>query len=99
VLNGRGLLRLRAVPRVRRTAVLTWPLPHPRHFALQLVLGVVSGAVAVLNGIMDRPIHHVFSQAVMALYFIVILPLVHTHSVGFYRDGYGRTRGSCPTPA
>jgi len=96
VLNGRGLLRYAQFRRVRRTAVLTWPLPHPRHFALQLVLGVVSGAVAVLNGSMDRPIHHVFSQAVMALYFILIVPLSTRIHVGFYRDGVWADAGFLP---
>ena len=96
VLNGRGLLRYAQFRRVRRTAVLTWPLPHPRHFALQLVLGVVSGAVAVLNGSMDRPIHHVFSQAVMALYFILVVPLLTRIDVGLYRDGVWADAGFLP---
>ena len=96
VLNGRGLLRYAQFRRVRRTAVLTWPLPHPRHYALQIVLGVVSGGVAVLNGAMDRPIHHVFSQAVMALYFILILPLSTRIQAGFYRDGVWGDAGFLP---
>ena len=87
VLNGRGLLRYAQFQRVRPTAVLTWALPQPRHYALQIILGVVSGAVAVLNATMDRPVHHVFSQAVMALYFILIVPLSTRIQVGFYRDG------------
>jgi hypothetical protein len=99
VLNGRGLLRYAQFRRVRPTAVLTWSLPHPRHYALQLILGVVSGAVAVLNASMDRPVHHVFSQSVMALYFMLIVPLSTRIQIGFYRDGSGRTRGSCPTRA
>src|SRR5205814_7687106 len=49
VLNGRGLLHYAQFRRVRPTAVLTWPIGHPRNYSLQLVLGVVSGAVAVLN--------------------------------------------------
>jgi hypothetical protein len=96
VLNGRGLLRYAQFRRVQRTAVLTWPLPHPRHYALQIVLGVVSGGVAVLNGAMDRPIHHVFSQAVMALYFILILPLSTRIQAGFYRDGVWGDAGFLP---
>ena len=79
VLNGRGLLRYAQFRRVQRTAVLTWPLPHPRHYALQIVLGVVSGGVAVLNGAMDRPIHHDFSQAVMS--FSASLTFLPAHGV------------------
>jgi hypothetical protein len=96
VLNGRGLLLYSQFRRVRRTAVLTWPMGHPRHYALQLTLGIVSGAVAVLNGYMDRPLHHVFSQAVMALYFVFILPLSARIHLGFYRDGVWADAGFLP---
>jgi hypothetical protein len=96
VLNGRGLLRYAQFRRVRPTAVLTWALPHPRHYALQLILGVVSGAVAVLNASLDRPFHHVFSQAVMALYFMLIVPLSTRIQIGFYRDGVWADAGFLP---
>jgi hypothetical protein len=96
VLNGRGLLRYAQFRRVRRTAVLTWPGGSPRSFALQLALGVVSGAVAVLNGYLDRPLHHVFSQAVMALYFILIVPLSGRIHLGLYRDGVWADMGFLP---
>ena len=49
VLNGRGLLRYAQFRRVQRTAVLTWPLPHPRHYALQIVLGVEDAADLVAD--------------------------------------------------
>ena len=62
VLNGRGLLRYAQFQRVRPTAVLTWALPQPRHYALQLILGVVSGAVAVLNATMTLYLMTVYSD-------------------------------------
>jgi hypothetical protein len=96
VLNGRGLLRYAHFRRVRPTAVLTWSLPHPRHYSLQLILGVVSGAVAVLNASMDRPFHHVYSQSVMALYFMLIVPLSTRIQIGFYRDGVWADAGFLP---
>ncbi len=96
VLNGRGLLHYARFRRVRPTAVLTWPVGHPRNYALQLVLGIVSGAVAVLNGYLDRPLHHVFSQAVMALYFILIVPLSARIHLGLYRDGVWADAGFLP---
>jgi hypothetical protein len=96
VLNGRALLRYAQFRRVRKTAVLTWPIGHPRHYAMQLILGVVSGGVAVLNGYLDRPLHHVFSQAVMALYFILIVPLSARIHLGLYRDGVWADAGFLP---
>jgi hypothetical protein len=87
LLNGRGILRYAQFRRVRPTAELVWPVGKPRNFSLQLLLGVVSGLVAVLNGYMERPLPHVLSQAVMALYFIVVVPLSARIQVGFYRDG------------
>ncbi|HEV7499823.1 MAG TPA: hypothetical protein VGQ33_07460 [Vicinamibacteria bacterium] len=96
VLNGRGLLRYAEFRRVQSTALLTWPVGHPRYFQMQLVLGVLSGAVAVLNASMHRPVHHVFSQAVMALYFIVIVPLSARIHLGLYRDGVWGDAGFLP---
>jgi hypothetical protein len=96
VLNGRGLLRWAQFQRVRPTALLTWPIGHPRNYSLQLILGVVSGAVAFLNAYLGRPVHHVFSQAVMALYFILIVPLLARIHVGLYRDGVWADAGFLP---
>jgi hypothetical protein len=79
-----GYVRFR---KVRSTAVLTWPGRRPAHFRFLLVLGVISAALAVLNGLLDRPFHHVYSQAVMALYFILMVPLSTRIHLGLYRDG------------
>jgi hypothetical protein len=54
---------------------------------------VVSFAVAVLNGTLNRPFHHVYSQGVMAAYFIVMVPLVARIRPGLYRDGIWADRG------
>jgi hypothetical protein len=96
VLNGRGLLRYAEFRRRRPTALLIWPVGAPRYFRMQLVLGIVSGAVAVLNASLHRPLPHVFSQAVMALYFIVIVPLVARIHFGLYRDGVWGDAGFLP---
>jgi hypothetical protein len=96
VLNGRGLLRYAEFRRRRPTALLTWPVGAPRYFRMQLVLGIVSGGVAVLNASLHRPAHHVFSQAVMALYFIVIVPLLARIHFGLYRDGVWGDAGFLP---
>jgi hypothetical protein len=50
----------------------------------------------VLNASADRPFHHVFSQAVMALYFMLIVPLSTRIQIGFYRDGVWADAGFLP---
>lgn len=52
-----------------------------------LALGLVAAAVAVLNSTLGRPFHHVYSQGVMAVYFMVMVPLSARIQVGLYRDG------------
>jgi hypothetical protein len=79
-----GYMRFR---RVRPTALLTWPGRPPAHLPFLLALGVISALLAVLNGVLDRPFHHVYSQAVMALYFILMVPLSTRIHLGLYRDG------------
>lgn len=88
-----GYLRFR---RLRPTALLTWPGPRPAHFPFLLSLGVVSAALAVLNASLDRPFHHVYSQGVMALYFILMVPLSARIPLGFYRDGVWADAGFLP---
>ena len=36
---------------------------------------------------LERPFHHVYSQAVMALYFILMVPLSTRIHLGLYKDG------------
>lgn len=79
-----GYLRFR---KVRPTAVLTWPGRPPAHFGFLLGLGVTAALLAILNGVLERPFHHVYSQAVMALYFILMVPLSTRIHLGLYQDG------------
>jgi hypothetical protein len=87
VLLGRGLAGYLRFRRVRATALITWPAPRPAHFRFLVLLGVLSAAVAALNGFMQRPFHHVLSQGVMSLYFILMVPLSARIRLGLYRDG------------
>lgn len=96
VLLGRGLAGYAKFRRVRPTALLTWPVPPPPHLPFLLALGLVSAGVTVLNGYLDRPVHHVLSQAVMALYFILMVPLSLRINLGFYRDGVWADTGFLP---
>jgi hypothetical protein len=96
VLMVRGLAGYLRFRRVRPTAVLTWPVPRPANFAWLIGLGVVAAAVTVLNGLMHRPLHHVFSQAVMSLYFVLMVPLSARIHLGLYRDGVWADDGFLP---
>jgi uncharacterized membrane protein YphA (DoxX/SURF4 family) len=87
VLLVRGMAGYFRFRRVRATALLTWPGRPPAHFPFLVGLGVVSAGLAVLNGLLERPFHHVYSQAVMALYFILMVPLSTRIHLGLYRDG------------
>lgn len=96
VLLVRGLLGYQRFRAVRPTAVLTWPTARPPHFLFLLGLGVLSMGVAVLNAAVGRPFHHVYSQAVMAAYFIGMVPLSRRIHLGLYRDGVWADTGFLP---
>jgi hypothetical protein len=87
VLLIRGFLGYLHFRKVRPTALLTWPGRPPAHFRFLLGLGIVSALLAVLNGFLARPFHHVYSQAVMAAYFMLMVPLSTRIHLGLYRDG------------
>jgi hypothetical protein len=82
--------------KVRPTALLTWPGRRPAHFPLLIVLGFVAAALTVINGTLDRPFHHVYSQGVMAVYFTVMVPLSLKIQLGLYRDGVWADAGFLP---
>lgn len=93
VLVARALAAYLRFRRLAATALVTWTPPRPRYLSWLVALGVVSFAVAVLNGTLNRPFHHVYSQGVMAAYFIVMVPLVARIRPGLYRDGIWADRG------
>jgi hypothetical protein len=83
----RGLLGYRGYQRVRSTAIVTWPAPPQTMTAWLVALGVLGGALAVLNAWLNRPPHHVYGLAVMAAYFVIMVPLATRIRFGLYRDG------------
>lgn len=87
MLIARGLAGYRLFLKVRPTALLTWPVRRPMFFPFQLALGAVAAAVTVINSTLGRPLHHVYSQGVMAVYFLVMVPLLARIPLGLYRDG------------
>lgn len=96
VLMVRGLAGYMRFRRVRPTALLTWPVKRPANFGMLVGLGVVAAAVTLLNSLMHRPMHHVFSQAVMSLYFVLMVPLSARIHLGLYRDGVWADDGFLP---
>jgi hypothetical protein len=96
VLIARGLAGYRLFLKVRPTAILTWPVRRPAHFPFLLALGAVAAALAVINSTMNRPFHHVYSQGVMAVYFMVMVPLSARIQLGLYRDGVWADAGFLP---
>ena len=96
MLIARGLAGYRLFLKVRPTALITWPVRRPMFFPFQIALGVVAAAVTVINSTLGRPLHHVYSQGVMALYFILMVPLSLRIRLGFYRDGVWADAGFLP---
>ncbi len=96
MLIARGLAGYRLFLKVRPTALLTWPVRRPAHFPFLLALGAVAAALAVINSTMSRPFHHVYSQGVMAVYFMVMVPLSARIQLGLYRDGVWADAGFLP---
>ena len=89
----RGYLLFR---KVRPTALLTWPVPRSAQLPFLLALGVVATGVTALNAYLDRPLHHVLSQALMAAYFIGMVPLCRRIRLGFYDEGVWADTGFLP---
>ena len=96
VLLIRGLRGYLLFRKVRPTALLTWPVPRSGQFPFLLALGVVATAVTALNAYLDRPLHHVLSQALMAAYFILMVPLCQNIRLGFYDQGVWADTGFLP---
>jgi hypothetical protein len=85
-----GYLRYR---RVAPTALVTWPTPRPARLPLLTGLGVLGAVLAVLNASNGRPVHHVLGLALMAVYFLGMVPLARRIRFGVYRDGVWAHRG------
>jgi hypothetical protein len=90
-----GFARYRRFRRVRPTALVSWPA-RSVHVPLLMALGLLAAGVAVLNGGLHRPLAHVVSQAVMALYFLLMVPLLARIRPGLYRDGVMSEGGFLP---
>ena len=99
VLVVRGGARYLLFRRLEATALLTWRLPRPVLLPFLLALGLVAAALAVVNVSLHRPFHHVYGQGVMALYFLLLAPVLVRLPVGLYRDGVWTLEGFLPWAA
>jgi hypothetical protein len=89
----RGTAGYRRYRSVAPTAVVAWPAPPPAHFRLLVALGAAGASVAAFNALMRRPLHHVLALALMAVYFLGMVPLARRIRLGLYRDGVWAHRG------
>ncbi len=85
-----GYLRYR---RVAPTGLATWPPPRPAQLSGLTLLGVLGAVVAAFNAWVGRPVHHVVGLALMAVYFLGLVPLARHIRLGVYRDGVWAHRG------
>jgi hypothetical protein len=95
-LTARGLLRYRRFRRARPTALITWRTPRLAFSTALSVFGVLTLAVAVANGLLGRPALHVAGLATIALYFLLMVPLLGRIELGFYREGVVAPGGFLP---
>jgi hypothetical protein len=92
----RGALGLRRYRRVAPTALLTWPAPRPANYRWLVGLGAAGATLAALHAGMRRPLVHVIALALMAVYFLGMVPLARRIRLGVYRDGVWAHRGFLP---
>lgn len=85
-----GYLRYR---RVAPTAVVTWAAPRPAQLPWLVALGALGAATAVVNAWTHRPLHHVAGLALMAAYFLGLVPLARRIRLGIYGAGVWAHRG------
>jgi hypothetical protein len=87
VLVVRSSFRLWFARRLRPTALLTWRPRPPLQLRWLMALGLLAAALAVVTAIRERPLFHVYAQAVTALYFVVVAPLASRVPRGLYGGG------------
>jgi hypothetical protein len=90
---GRELLRYH---RSKRSALLIWTAPKPRHYGFNLALGVVLGLLLAVEVLMRRPSYSLFGEAMMFIYYGYLFPLSTRIARGFYQDGVWSDTGFMP---
>ena len=95
---GRGVAGFLRYHRMAPTALVTWPPPVPAQLPWLLLLGAAGAVTAAFNAWMHRPATHVAGLALMAVYFLGLVPLARRIRLGLYRDGVWGHRGFLPWP-
>ena len=89
----RGLAGYRRYRDVAPTALPTWPTPRPARLGLLTALGVSGAVLGAVLAAQGKPLHHVVAFALMAVYFLGMVPLARRIRLGVYRDGVWAHRG------
>lgn len=88
VLNVATGLRLARAWRLRRSALLTWAAPRPPYYGLSLFIGVVFGALVLLEVfVLRRSFGFWFFDLMMLVYYGYLTPLAARVQRGFYESG------------
>lgn len=94
VVTGARLLR---AWRLRRGAVLTWPVPRPPYYGLSLFIGVVFGGLVLLEVfVLRRAFGFWFFDLMMLVYYGYLTPLAARVPRGFYESGIWTDGGFVP---
>jgi len=83
--------------RLRPTALLTWPRPRSRSYAVSLAFGMVFGVLVFIKLVVSsRPPMDAFGESMMFIYYAYAFPLSLKIGRGFYADGIWSNTGFVP---
>jgi hypothetical protein len=81
----------------KRSALLTWQIPKPRFYGLNLALGVIFGILIAVKWVFQqRTPMQLFGEAMMFVYYGYAFPLSTRIARGFYEDGVWSDSGFLP---
>ncbi len=91
---GTDLLRYQ---RRRRSALLIWQTPKPRHYHFSLALGAILLSLFVFKlFVQHRQLNTLSGEAMMSVYYLLAVPLSTRIARGFYEDGIWSDTGFMP---
>jgi hypothetical protein len=83
--------------RVAKEAVLTWAPPRPWYYSLCVGIGFFMVFLTVMSIFaLHRPLLIIVAQALMAVFYTVVFPLIFKIRRGFYSSGIMAERGFIP---
>ena len=72
---------------MRDAALVVWPASGPRLRFVWLGLGILSASSMVVGGLTGAQWLHIYSQGIMAFFFLGVPHLIRTMRLGFYESG------------